>query len=294
MLRQWLKLPDFQRTPSFPHHDIYRRIRNTISYTHAITREDQTEWLEHALKADKPCPFYVIPKIHKREQLGSRPISAQHSYILAPLSKALAKVLLTEQLRLSGITEDSRSFVQRIEETHLKHPFVMLTYDVEKCYPSIDLNDAIHTLHINLPVLRKHNGFWTKILQLIMFNNYVSANGRTYRQLVGTATGTQAAPPFANLYLYFKYQQTLRDPSIFLHERYIDDGFLIVHTRSDAERIISQLGRASKLTLTHNISDHEAVFLDLVIHKGPRYHSKGILDLHPTLSPQTACFTSHG
>lgn len=285
MLRKWLRYPDFQKVSYFPHYDIYRRIRNTISYTHAITRDDQAEWLDYARSANQPCPFYAIPKIHKNDPLGSRPISAQHSYMLAPLSKSLARVLLDHQQKLCGITQDTQSFIQRIEETKITQQCVLLTYDVEKCYPSIDLQDAISTLHTNMQVMRTHNNFWTKILQIIMFNNYVTANGETYRQLIGTATGTQTAPPFANLYLYYKYRHILRDPAIILHERYIDDGFLIVNSRSNAERIIRQLGNTSNLNLTYEVSDQKAIFLDLTIYKGPRFTRERILDLRPFFKP---------
>ena len=108
-----VKTPDFQTVLHFPHKDIYRRIRNTMSYTHAISRDDQEEWLSHEIKADRPCPFYAIPKIHKNETLGSRPISPQHSYMLAPLSKALSKILIDEQIRLQGITQDTLFHVSK-------------------------------------------------------------------------------------------------------------------------------------------------------------------------------------
>lgn len=285
MLRAWLKEPDFIRVDSFPHDDIIRRISNTIRYTQSIGPTAKKKWIEEAESAKEPCPFYAIPKIHKANPLASRPISAQHSYVLAPLSKALTTVLLQAQQRYVGITRDTVSFVNRIENFTTTHPFVLLTYDVEACYPSIDLKDAIGTLHRNLPVMREQNGFWTKILQLIMFNNYVKANGKIYRQMIGTATGTQVAPPFANLYLFFKFKKVLENPQILLSERFIDDGFVLVSSRSDAERVVIQLNAASNLRLTHDISDKEAIFLDLVIYKGIRYQNERRLDLRTYFKP---------
>ena len=161
--------------------------------------------------------------------------------MLAPLSKALTAVLLREQAKFTGITQDTRSFVRKIEEFHCTSPFVFLTYDVEACYPSIDLNDAIKTLRDNLVVMRQNNDFWTKILQLVMFNNYVSHGDKLFRQMIGTATGTQVAPPFANLYLFFKYREVLSDPTILLQQRFIDDGFVLVSSSDDAKRVIRLL-----------------------------------------------------
>lgn len=285
MLRKWLTEPSFLLVQTFPHQDIVRRIENTIRSTWAISNDEKEKWIQHARMATNPCPFYAIPKIHKKSPLGSRPISAQHSYILAPMSKTLAEVLLVFQRRMIGITQDTQSFVQRIEKFKTREPFVLMTYDVEACYPSIDLKDAIQTLQDNIPIMRTYFGFWTKILQLIMFNNYVSANGNIYRQMIGTATGTQVAPPFANLYLFHKYKHVLSDPAILLHERYIDDGFLIVKSKPDAERIIKRLMGASNLKLTYEIDEQKAVFLDLVIYKGTRFQNEGRLDLKTFFKP---------
>ena len=247
MIRKWLAAPSFARVDTFPHVDILRRIENTIRYTRAISAEEKEQWLEQATLATEACPFYVTPKIHKKQALGSRPISATHSYMLAPLSKALTAVLLREQAKFTGITQDTRSFVRYIEEFHCTSPFVFLTYDVEACYPSIDLNDAIKTLRDNLVVMRQNNDFWTKILQLVMFNNYVSHGDKLFRQMIGTATGTQVAPPFANLYLFFKYREVLSDPTILLQQRFIDDGFVLVSSSDDAKRVIRLLQNASSL-----------------------------------------------
>lgn len=285
MLRKWLAPPSFQPVDNFPHQDILRRVENTIRYTRAISAEEKEQWIQHTTTQNAPCPFYAIPKIHKKQHLGSRPISAQHSYMLAPLSIALTKVLLPVQNRCIGITKDTVSFVNRIELFTTPRPFVFLTYDVEACYPSIDINDAIQTLHENIPIMREHNSFWTKVLQLIMYNNYVSYNDRIYRQMIGTATGTQVAPPFANLYLFYKFKTVLSDPAILFNERYIDDGFVLVSTEEDATRIVSNLNNRTNLTLTSDISDKEAIFLDLVIYKGDRFSLNQKLDLKTYFKP---------
>lgn len=133
--------------------------------------------------------------------------------------------------------------------------------------------------------MRDNNNFWTKVLQLIMYNNYVVANGNIYRQMIGTATGTQVAPPFANLYLYYKFLRILQDPEILLHERYIDDGFILVSSRQHAERIIRLLNAATNLDLTYEISEHKAVFLDLVVYKGMRFELENRLDLRVYFKP---------
>lgn len=285
MLRSWLIRPSFERVQEFPHENILQRIKNTIKSTWAISIDEKERWINHAKNATHPCPFYAIPKIHKADPLGSRPISAQHSYMMAPLSKTLTTVLLRFQNTLQGITKDTQSFVRRIEKFQAPSVCVLLTYDVEKCYPNIDLNDAIKTLHDNIPEMQTNFGFWTKILKLIMFNNYVTANNGIYRQMIGTATGTQVAPPFANLYLYYKYKNALADKAIFLHERFIDDGFVVVKTENDAKRIVQNINNACSLNITFEIDNRKAIFLDLEIYKGERYKNQSRFDLKTYFKP---------
>ena len=117
--------------------------------------------MEHGKQAKEPAPFYCSPKIHKKK-LGSRPISAHHSYILAPLSKKLADVLLDTQYTIKDICKDSKSFVQNIEQFKAPKEFVFVTFDVEACYPNINIPDAINTLKINIGILRDNAGFGQK------------------------------------------------------------------------------------------------------------------------------------
>lgn len=119
--------------------------------------------------------------------------------------------------------------------------------------------------------MRLHQGFWTKILQLIMFNNYVQADGLTFRQMKGTATGTQVAPPFANLYLFHKFKRTLGNPNILFKSRYIDDGLLILKMNANTAPIIRDLEDASTLKLTFDESLRQGIYLDVVVYKGKRY-----------------------
>lgn len=283
-LRQQLKPPTFMEVPTFPHDDIVRRLENTIRTKYSIPEEVKETWINHAKKATDPNDFYLIPKIHKKE-LGVRPITAQHSYALAPVSKALAAILQMDVETIPTIAKNTTSVLRRIEKTRFSDPFVFVTFDIVSMYPSINLQDAIETLHHHLPKLRYDYEVWGKLLQLIMFNNYVTANGKTYRQLMGTATGTQVAPQFANLYAHYKFKPALEDPTILFLDRFIDDGFMIIKTREDARRIMHALNQLSSLKFTYDISDQQATYLDLIIFKGNRFKDTGILDVKVYFKP---------
>lgn len=284
MLADHLKWPAFERVPTFPANDIIRRIRNTIEYRSTMKQDEKAGILKHAESHTDPCPFYIIPKLHKKK-LGSRPITAQHSYILAPLSIKPAKLLQIQVDYIPEIGKDSKSIVQKLEDLRLLKPCVFLTYDVEQLYPSIDIKDAIKVLHDNIPAMRRDGGFWTKILAMIMYNNYVEANGKIYRQLTGTATGTQVAPPFANLYLFYKLKEILSHPGIQYQNRYIDDGFIIADNTSIAEEIVLKLNEKCNLKFTAEINTSRAIYLDMIIYKGPRYALERKIDLQVYFKP---------
>lgn len=284
LLSEQLNSKTFRKVDNFPHEQILNRVTNIIHRSRLVPEWKAAKWIAHAISAKEPCPFYIIPKLHKAK-LGTRPITAQHSYMLAPLSKALADVLQKEVEKIPEIARDSKRIMQRIEELEVQQPFVFVTYDVEQLYPSIDLADAIQVLNENIPVLKYFNNFWTRILRLIMFNNYVTAAGKTYVQLTGTATGTQVAPPFANLYLHHKFKKVLSNPGIIFQSRYIDDGLLLVKSSEIGMEVINALNKASNLRLTHDISDNKAVYLDLEVHKGIRFQMERRLDTKVYFKP---------
>ncbi len=100
-----------------------------------------------------------------------------------------------------------------------------------------------------------------KVLKLLMFNNYISFEGKIYRQLQGTATGTAVAPAFANLYLHFKYKDLLWDnDKIQVQLRFIDDGFMVVDNKEEADKIMRNMNARCNLSFTHDISETSAIF----------------------------------
>jgi hypothetical protein len=118
-----------------------------------------------------------------------------------------------------------------------------------------------------------------------MFNNYVTADGKIYRQMEGTATGTPVAPPFANLYLFYKYQEILGHPGINIQSRFIDDGCLLVKDARTAVDIAKRMNDECNLEFTFNISKTEAIYLDIHLFKGPRWESTTHLDMKPYFKP---------
>ena len=274
----------YRRVRTFPINLIRDRVRKVLQYG-PIPRWRKNLWLHSCADADRAAPFYVIPKIHKKKLFASRPIAAQHSYILAPLSKELSNVLLEAQLILPTISKDSKTTARELNEFKFSRPGLFLTYDVVAMYPNIDISDAITILEQNVPVLKQHHGFWANVLRLVMHHSYVEFNNEIYHQVQGTAMGTPVAPPFANLYFYYRYRHILENESILFQRRFIDDGFVIIKSRNAALDLMEKMKKVGKLEFTYEISDTRAVYLDFEIYKGPRYTSDMKLDLKPYFKP---------
>lgn len=216
-------LQGFTPVPRFPVEDIRRRLSNICTLTPRCFKQKVKSIMKWADDHDNPAPFYVIPKLHK-PTLGFRPIAATHSYPLAALSLFMSDILNAEVLQIEGIAKNSKEVITDLEQRIMPPDGVFLSFDVEKMYPSMDIDDTLETIRTSLKCVSWNSGFFYKLLQLLLRNSFVSAQGKVYRQTTGVATGTQAAPALANLYLDMKMKTILQDPAVYWSKRYIDDG----------------------------------------------------------------------
>lgn len=295
----------YRIAPYFPVQRI-RYFMTTIMDQSRIPEWKRIQWMQHATDDARPADFYAMPKIHKRKLFVTRPIAAQHSYILAPLSKALATELLKVQDTLPTIAKDSKTTAKELDAftfgmvdtepsqtpsnamllpaRHRQHG-IFLTYDVVAMYPNIPLQDAINVLLENIPALKENSSFWGRVLKLVMMFSFVAFNGKVYHQICGTAMGTPVAPQFANLYFYYKFKHILEDDAILFQRRFIDDGFVIIKSQADAMRLRTLMQENSAFEFTFDISEQEAIFLDFHIYKGTRFEHENKLDFRPYFKP---------
>ena len=268
---------------TMPYDDIVRRLRNIAKLAPRGFKPHVKTWVAHAEEHKEPATFYVIPKLHK-PKLGFRPIAAAHSYPLAALSGTLSDVLNKIVASIDGIATNSKEVVNDLEERILPQSGVFLSFDVVSMYPSMDIDDTLSTLLKGVPALQLSNGFLFKALQLLLRNSYITAQGTTYRQTKGIATGTQAAPALANLYLNEKIKDILNDPDIYWSKRYIDDGVCYVEGTA-VERIRSRIKTIQGLSFTFDTRADATIFLDLEIYKGMRFARDGRMDIKPYFKP---------
>ena len=289
--------PDvFERVDSFPRSDILSSLKLILEEC-GIHRKQKAEIMARAWKQPEPAPFYITPKIHK-PVVKARPITAQHSYLLNDLSKQLAQILNSKVIKIPAIAINSRQVVRKLEKIRVPQNATLVAYDVEACYPSIDIDDALQLLSTEIPdVFNCRGRLWLKVLELIMRNSYVQADGGIYRQKNGTAMGTAVAPAFANLYLHYKLRSVIKkyQKYIAIQLRYVDDGFMVI--RGDiqlAKSIVNDLDKHSNLNLTLEGAGDSATFMDIEFYKGERFKAVGILDSKTYTKPISKFLYLHG
>ena len=286
----------FETVNFFPHKKIMARMMLNLRIS-PFSPEVRKKILDRARERDAPCPFYILPKIHK-PKLAARPITAQHSYALAGLSKLLSKKLNDEVAKHAGVTKNSKTVAAELEEIYFPPgELIFATYDVVSLYPSIDIADALATLKEAFPeIFSEQDGFWLRCLKVIMEENYVTYEGKFFRQTRGTATGTACAPAFANLYLLAKFHPTFlkHGKGILYNRRYIDDGFIVLTDRTTAMELKEELSTCSNLELTWTFSNKGGIYLDLEIYAGPRRREDGRLDLKIYTKPISKFLYLHG
>lgn len=306
-----LEARQYKAVKKFYHSQFYE-YNEVIELGNKACLWDLTVLDKEAMRMAKPCPFYILPKIHK-QPAKSRPIAAATRYYNKPLAKAMAKMLNN---LLQNWTEEvvinSLQVVNKLEHLQIPPESWLLTYDVEALYPSIDKMDCIDKVmqfieqedersnqegahSAFLAAIRETQQHRRKILRralkCLMNYHYVHYKEETFRQTDGVATGASFAPPLANIYLMQLWKPVWEKYSDMLHlqNRYIDDGFVIIDPstpKSRIDQLIADLNNAHpNINITHELSQDRCIFLDIYVYKGKRMHEQRKLDTQVYFKP---------
>ena len=142
-------------------------------------------------------------------------------------------------------------------------------------------------LHANtLPPVAPSRHTIEAILETILKNKNRSFMDRHFLQLVSTAMGTKAAPPYANLFMG-RQEEAIREAfiwTILFWKRFIDDIFMIFRGTTkqfqSMKDFMNNLHPTIKLTFEH--STLEISFLDMKIHIGANRKLSTTLYRKPT------------
>lgn len=108
--------------------------------------------------------------------------------------------------------------------------------------------------------------------------------------------GTAVATPFANLYLHFKYRETIKSVSkhFAYSRRYVDDGSMVVRNEAVIPQIITTLNNASDLRITLEGQGSSVTYLDMTVSKGTRFQQEQRLDIQVYTKPISKFLYLHG
>ena len=210
----------FKELSSNPTQAIRKDIISTLNYryqTHQIN--DVTR---HHLTPPMPARitlFYGLPKVHK-PNIPLLPIVSACNSPTKQLSNYVIHFIQPLVEILSSYVRDSKHFPQLLESlSPLPENAILLTADVTSLYTNITHEEGIESvlhymkLHANtLPPGAPSPHTIGVLLKTILKNNNLSFMDRSFLQLVDTAMGTKASPPYANLFMG-RHQEKPRKPS---------------------------------------------------------------------------------
>ena len=230
---------------------IVRGYSRLIQYTFTVEQQDQPAVFRslkflRSLADEYHIPyFYGLPKIHKGIYPPPlRPIAASHSWLTQPLASYFSILLGPFVRSLNTVLKDSRQLIQELNTLQLDSEPILVTADVVSLYPSIDVDDLMHTfrrynvweratqlarVHHSEKVLPIPSPLKLQaLLRFLLSNHLVSFNGRTYLQIQGIAMGVSCAVEISNIYMYYQEEQFLADlPAKSFYRRLVDDVFIV-------------------------------------------------------------------
>lgn len=247
----------------------------------------------------RACVLYFIWKVQKNPPVG-RPICSYNGYMLEPLSKYLHFKLLDTLLAQPNHLPDSLSLLQAIESERFPPDCILVTFDVESLYPSIPIQEGLLALRDMLLQCTVHSfspeevDFLVSAAELVLRWHFLEFNGSFYRQIRGTAMGSNFAVVYACLFLCHLEQEVQRrmpTPELSFFKRFIDDGLLVwTGSRDRLQEFLDcyQSIYPDNIRITSCISDTSVNLLDVVLFKGPDFELSGKLSTRCYQKPLNA------
>ena len=252
---------------SIPLNDVERQLRENSP------NQNWTRNLENCLIP----AFYGIPKLHK-SPIKLRPIVPSIQTITTAPS-IYCDSIFQRFLNQPEILTNSLELVQTLEEMHdisWTKNTILVTMDVDAMYTNIDISEGCDKVKTLISEISGNRILAENTMQLwkwVLENNYFVYDKKLYRQIRGTAMGTNGAPSYANLFMnYFEITKLRKfreyTSSIRLYKRYIDDIFMIWEGSTDSlMRFFGFVNSWSpSISISHDLSYRTVNFMDLTIH----------------------------
>ena len=226
--------------------------------------------------------FYIIPKIHKLPLKG-RPIVPSYNWMTTDAAIWVDQMMQPLVKSIPWILPNSLECVKELETLCIYDQDIeLVAADVESMYTNIDLLEAVPLIAETFFANHKYKVLIIGLLKWILENNYFSFQGTMYRQIRGTAMGSNVAPCFANLFLAAYEKKWMADLGHLFpckYYRYLDDVFFVYTQGRDklAQWCRAMNETSPSLRFTFDIGT-TVTFLDLEISVGTRHKRSFQLD----------------
>ncbi|XP_057832304.2 uncharacterized protein LOC131042973 [Cryptomeria japonica] len=292
-LRQLSDSLVYERVDSVPWHIIWKRLSVIIKDFKFLLDPVSAFLTKFPPPSARPCAFYLLPKIHK-PVLAGRPICSYSGYILEPASQLLHHLLFPILLEQKSHLSDSRTLLRDLGSLHLPTSCILFTFDVESLYPSIPTPAGLAALEEMVSDYFRENSFDSRLVDLIvrlatlvLTFHYLDFDGFTYKQVRGTAMGSNFAVVYACLFLCHLENRLFASfdcSELLFFKRYIDDAVGVWTGSEETLSLFFQHYQMfyPEIKITTCVSSSSVNILDITFFKGERFSASGILD--------TCCF----
>ena len=270
----------YKSVENVPFEELYDRLSSVVNkYRMLIGNNGAKYILLKPPNGYRVCSLYFLPKIHKPTVVG-RPICSYNGFIFEKTSIWLHHKLfpiLTEQ---SQHLQDSLSLVRDVETLRFPNDIILFTFDVESLYPSIPTKEGLSALRemIKGKFESKELNLIMTLAALVLEHHYLEFDGKYWRQIKGTAMGSNFAVVYACLFLCFLEKVQGNPQQLLYFKRYIDDA--LGFWEGDEESLKSFLnnyasGLQDHIRITPALSKTGVNFLDIYVYKSNDfYHTR--------------------
>jgi len=265
---------------SVPLENLIQNLKAIVIKSQFLLDEEKKYILHKPTNGFRICPLYFTPKIHKPTLVG-RPICAYNDSIFEHASKWLHHELYPILLDHKQNLLDSTTLIKELRAFKLPLNSYLFSFDIEALYPSIPTNEGLLALKSTITqYFPPHKvEFIISLATLILKNHYLTFNQLYWRQIKGTAMGSNFAVVYACIFLSYmenKQHNTCPHKELIYYKRYIDDAIGIWH--GDKTSLTLYLSSYAKefhphIRINHTISDNAIDILDIQFYKGHNFSS---------------------
>ena len=158
------------------------------------------------VKDPKFASFYLLPKIHKRlHDVPGRPVISNCGYYTENISSSLDYHLQPLAQKVKLYIKDTNHFLSKLKSLgKLPQGSILCIIDIVGFYPNIPHSKGLNSLRRFLE-LRDNKQISSDTLielaEIILKSNLFEFDQKTFKQVRGTAIGTNFAPPYAILFM---------------------------------------------------------------------------------------------